>query len=350
LTKLIVQIPCYNEEETLPQTVRDIPRQIDGIDQVEILVIDDGSTDRTLEVARTIGVDHIVNNICNKGLAQTFMIGLDACLRLGADIIVNTDGDNQYQGRDIPKLVAPILAGEADIVIGNRDTDNIEHINGAKKKLHKIGSTIVRVISGTDVQDAVSGFRAFSRQAAMQTNIVTTYSYTVETIIQAGKKRLCVASTPVGTNPKTRKSRLFKSIPKFIAHQIGTMVRMYTMYEPLRVFVYIGGLCILAGLVPSIRFLIYFFMGQGSGHIQSLIFAAVLLIVGFQILVLGLVADVISFNRRLIEESLFRIRRIEFDHMREDDKGRKKIRKSLPESCRASRDEASNFMTPRGSS
>ncbi len=319
MTKLIVQIPCYNEENTLPQTVRDIPRQIDGIDQVEILVIDDGSTDRTIEVAREIGVDHIVKNICNKGLAQTFMIGLDACLRLGADIIVNTDGDNQYRGGDLPKLVAPILTGEADVVIGNRETDNSEHINGTKKKLHTIGSTTVRLFSGTDVPDAVSGFRAFSRQAAMQTNIVTTYSYTVETIIQAGKKRLCIASIPVGTNPKTRKSRLFRSMPKFIMHQIGTMVRMYTMYQPLRVFVYIGSACILAGLVPSTRFLIYFFMGQGGGHVQSLILAAVLFIVGFQILVLGLVADVISFNRRLIEETLFRIRRIEFDHLNEID-------------------------------
>ena len=323
MTKLIVQIPCYNEEKTLPQTVRDIPRQIDGIDRVEILVIDDGSTDRTIEVARMIGVDHIIKNICNKGLAQTFMIGLDACLRLGADIIVNTDGDNQYQGRDIPKLVAPILAGEADFVIGNRETHNSEHVNSAKKKLHKIGNAFVRMFSGTDVPDAVSGFRAFSRQAAMQTNIVTTYSYTVETIIQASKKRLSIASTPIGTNPKARKSRLMRSIPKFIMHQIGTMVRMYTMYEPLRVFVYIGGFCILVGLVPSIRFLIYFFMGQGSGHIQSLIFAAILFIVGFQILVLGLVADVISFNRRLIEETLFRIRRIELDHMGEKENERK---------------------------
>ena len=323
MTKLIVQIPCYNEEETLAQTVGDIPRQIDGIDRVEILVIDDGSTDRTLEVARTIGVDHIVKNICNKGLAQTFMIGLDACLRLGADIIVNTDGDNQYQGWDIPKLVAPILAGKADLVIGNRETGNSEHINSVQKKLHKIGSAFVRVFSGTDVPDAVSGFRAFSRQAAMQTNIVTTYSYTVETIIQAGKKRLCVASTTIGTNPKARKSRLLKSIPRFIAHQIGTMVRMYTMYQPLRAFFYIGGFFILAGLVPSIRFLFYLFMGKGSGHIQSLIFAAVLLVVGFQILVLGLVADVISFNRRLIEETLFRVRRIELDHISAEDIERK---------------------------
>jgi glycosyltransferase involved in cell wall biosynthesis len=323
MTKLIVQIPCYNEEKTLPQTIRDIPQQIDGIDQVEILVIDDGSTDRTVEVARTNGVDHIVKNICNKGLAQTFMIGLDACLRLGADIIVNTDGDNQYQGQDITKLVAPILAGEADFVIGNRETHNSEHISKGKKRLYRIGSAFVRVFSGTDVPDAVSGFRAFSRQAAMQTNIVTTYSYTVETIIQASKKRLGIASTPVGTNPKARKSRLLKSIPKFIMHQIGTMVRMYTMYQPMRVFVYIGGCCILVGLVPAIRFLIYFFSGQGSGHIQSLIFSAILFIVGFQILALGLVADVISFNRRLIEETVFRIRRIELDHTCEKENERK---------------------------
>jgi glycosyltransferase involved in cell wall biosynthesis len=323
MTKLIVQIPCYNEEKTLPQTIRDIPRQIDGIDRVEILVIDDGSTDRTTEIARKIGVDHIVKNICNKGLAQTFMIGLDACLRLGADVIVNTDGDNQYHGWDIPKLVAPILEGKADVVIGDRETHNSDHIKRTKKKLHQIGSMIVRLLSSTDVRDGVSGFRAFSRQAAMQTNIVTTYSYTVETIIQAGKKRLCIASTPIGTNPKARKSRLFRSVPKFIMHQIGTMVRMYTMYEPLRVFVYIGGSCILVGLVPSIRFLIYFFMGQGDGHIQSLIFAAVLFIVGFQILVLGFVADVISFNRRLIEESLFRIRRIEFNHVNTTEKEHK---------------------------
>jgi glycosyltransferase involved in cell wall biosynthesis len=286
---------------------------------VEILVIDDGSTDRTQEVARELGVDHIVKNTCNKGLAQTFMIGLDACLRLGADIIVNTDGDNQYRGGDIPRLVAPILTGKADVVIGNRETHNSVHINGAKKKLHSIGSTTVRMFSGTDVPDAVSGFRAFSRQAAMQTNIVTTYSYTVETIIQAGNKRLSIGSIPIGTNPKTRKSRLFKSMPKFIMYQIGTMVRMYTMYRPLRVFVYMGSACIVAGLVPSIRFLIYYFMDQGSGHIQSLILAAVLFIVGFQILVLGLVADVISFNRRLIEETLFRIRRIEFDYLNEKD-------------------------------
>ncbi|MBU4185574.1 MAG: glycosyltransferase family 2 protein [Proteobacteria bacterium] len=313
--KLIVQIPCYNEEQTLPETVNDIPRKIDGVDQVEILIIDDGSTDRTVEVAKEIGVDHIVRNICNKGLARTFLAGLDACLRLGADIIVNTDGDNQYKGEDIPKLIEPILKGEADIVIGDRQTEKVLHFSPLKKKLQKVGSWVIRCLSETDVPDAVSGFRAFRREAAMQMNIVSPFSYTIETIIQAGKKHLAVKSVPIGTNPKTRESRLFKSIPKFIERSLTTMIRMYTMYQPLRVFFYIGFFFILAGLIPSVRFLIYYFMGQGGGHIQSLIFAAILFIVGFQVLVVGLVADVISFNRRLIEETLLRVRRMEFDHL-----------------------------------
>ena len=313
--KLIVQIPCYNEEQTLPETVKDIPRKIEGVDQVEILIIDDGSTDKTVEIAKEIGVDHIVRNICNKGLARTFLAGLDACLRLGADIIVNTDGDNQYKGEDIPKLIEPILKEEADIVIGDRQTDKVAHFGFAKKKLQKIGSWVIRGLSETDVPDAVSGFRAFRREAAMQMNIVSPFSYTIETIIQAGKKHLAVTSVPIGTNPKTRESRLFKSIPKFIERSLTTMIRMYTMYQPLRVFFYIGFFFILAGLIPSVRFLIYYFMGQGSGHVQSLILATILFIVGFQVLVVGLVADVISFNRRLIEETLLRVRRMEFDHL-----------------------------------
>ncbi len=313
--KLIVQIPCYNEDRSLPQTVKDIPRKIDGVDQVEILIIDDGSTDKTVEVAKEIGVDHIVRNICNKGLARTFLAGLDACLRLGADIIVNTDGDNQYKGKDIPKLIEPILKGEADIVIGDRQTDKVAHFGFVKKKLQKIGSWVIRGLSETDVSDAVSGFRAFRREAAMQMNIISPFSYTIETIIQAGKKQLAVTSVPIGTNPKTRESRLFKTIPRFIERSLTTMIRMYTMYQPLRVFFYIGFFFILAGLIPSVRFLIYYFMGQGSGHVQSLIFAAILFIVGFQVLVVGLVADVISFNRRLIEETLVRVRRIELDHL-----------------------------------
>lgn len=318
--KLIVQIPCYNEERTLPQTVKDIPRQIEGIEQVEILIINDGSKDKTVEVAKAIGVDHIVKNTCNKGLARTFLVGLDASLRLGADIIVNTDGDNQYKGEHISRLIAPILKGQADIVIGDRQTDTIPHFSPTKKKLQKLGSLVVRILSKTDVPDAVSGFRAFSREAALQMNIVSSFSYTIETVIQAGKKDLAIANVPIGTNPKTRESTLFKSIPKFLEHSATTMIRMYTMYQPLKVFFYIGCLCILVGLVPSIRFLIYYLMGQGGGHIQSLILAAILFIVGFQVLMMGLVADVISFNRKLIEETLLRVRRIELDHLNKSNK------------------------------
>ena len=313
--KLIIQIPCFNEEETLPQTLRDIPRRISGIDQVEILIIDDGSTDRTVEVAKEFGVDHIVVNTCNKGLAQTFFVGKDACLRLGADIIVNTDGDNQYKGEDIPKLIAPILRGEADIVIGDRQTDRVPHFSSAKKKMQKIGSFVVRVLSETDVPDAVSGFRAFSREGAMNINIVSSFSYTIESIIQAGKKRLAVTSVPIGTNGKTRKSRLFKSIPDFLGRSVTTMIRMYMMYQPMKVFFYISCLFILSGMIPSVRFLIYYFMGQGAGHVQSLILAAVLFIVGFLVLMVGLLADVISFNRKLIEEALLKLRRAELNNL-----------------------------------
>jgi len=305
-------------------TFRDIPQKIDGIDQVEIMVIDDGSTDRTAEVAKEIGVDHIVKNICNKGLAQAFLAGLDTCLRLGADIIVNTDGDNQYRGQDIPKLIAPILRGEADIVIGDRQTDNIYHFSPTKKMMQRIGSFLVRAISKTNVTDAVSGFRAFSREAAMQMNIVSPFSYTIETIIQAGKKHLAITNVPIRTNPKTRESRLARSLPRFLERSSTTMIRMYTMYQPLRAFFYIGCLCLVGGLIPSVRFLFYYFMGQGGGHIQSLILAAILLIFGFQILLIGLVADVISFNRKLSEETLLRVRHIELDHLNSADRKREK--------------------------
>ena len=320
MTKLIVQIPCYNEEKTLPQTVSDIPRQIDGIDEVKILVIDDGSTDRTVEVAEKIGVDYIIKNTRNKGLARTFHEGLIASLSLGADIIVNTDGDNQYKGQDIPKLIAPILKGESEIVIGDRETDKIPHFSPLKKRMQKVGGFVVRMLSDTDVRDPVSGFRAFSREAAMSMNILSPFSYTIETVIQAGKKYIAIDSVPIGTNPKTRESRLFKSLPKFIERSLSTMIRMYTMYQPLRVFFFIGCLCIIAALVPSIRFLVYYLMGQGSGHIQSLILAAILFIVGFQVLMIALLADVISFNRKLIEETLLRVRHIEFDHLLKLDK------------------------------
>lgn len=316
--KLIVQIPCLNEENTLPQTVADIPRQIEGIDQVEILIIDDGSTDRTVEVARKIGVDHIVCNLNNKGLAASFRIGLDACLRLGADIIVNTDGDNQYQGKDIAKLVAPIVNRQADIVIGDRQTDTIPHFDLHKKLLQKFGSAIVRILSGANIPDAVSGFRAFSRDAAMQLNILTHYSYTVETILQAGKRNLAVTSVGIGTNPKTRESRLVKSIPSFVINQFNTMTRMYAMHQPLRYFLIISLVIMMGGLVPMIRFLHFYLIGQGDGHVQSLIIGGALLMIGFQVLAIGFLGDVISFNRRLIEEVLVRVKRIEIDHLGKD--------------------------------
>ena len=318
--KLIVQIPCFNEEKTLPQTVRDIPRQVEGIDSVEILVIDDGSTDRTVEVAKEIGVDHIVRNKGNKGLAFSFMVGLDACLRLGADIIVNTDGDNQYKGADIPKLIAPVLEGKADIVVGDRKTDGIAHFSLTKRFLQKLGSRVVNMLSGLKIPDAVSGFRAFSREAAMRINIVSSYSYTVEAIIQAGKKKLTVVSIPIGTNPKTRESRLIKSIPRFIGMQLNTMVRMYTMFKPLRVFFFTGFFFFVCGLIPSLRFLFYYMHGVGSGHVQSLILAAVLFFIGTQIIVLGLLGDVISSNRKLIEETLLRVKRIELDYLEKNRK------------------------------
>ena len=311
--KLIVQIPCYNEELTLPQTVRDIPRSIPGIDKVEILIIDDGSTDRTIAVARELGVEHIVCNKQNKGLARTFCAGLDACLQRGADIIVNTDGDNQYAGADIPKLVAPILAGRADIVVGDRQTDTVAHFSPLKKLLQKVGSSFVRRLSETEVTDAVSGFRAFSRDAAIKMNVVSSYSYTIETLIQAGKKHLAVVSVPIGTNAKTRESRLFKSIPDFIQRQVTTIIRMYAMYQPLRAFFYIGLITSLTGLVPIVRFLYFYAIGEGDGHLQSIILGGVFLTLGFISFLAALLADLIGHNRQLLEMTLERVRRMELD-------------------------------------
>lgn len=310
--KLIVQIPCLNEEECLPVTVRDIPRHIDGIDQVEILVIDDGSTDRTVEIARQIGVDHIVKLKNKKGLAKAFSVGIDACLKLDADIIVNTDADNQYQGKDIPKLIKPILEGKADIVVGTRNIDENPEFSFIKKKLQRIGSWAVRQSSGTSIEDTTSGFRAYSKEAALSINIVSNYTYTLETIIQAGMKNLVITSVPIGTNKKLRESRLLSSIPKYIERSIITIVRMYAMFRPLKVFFYIGGSIFGIGVVLGLRFLYFYFTVPGrTGHLQSVIFAAVFLIIGFQLLMLGLIGDIISFNRRLIEDGLFRVRKLE---------------------------------------
>lgn len=316
--KLIVQIPCLNEENTLPLTVADIPRKIDGIDVVEILIIDDGSTDRTVEVAKEIGVDHIIINTKNIGLARTFRKGLEACLQHGADIIVNTDGDNQYAGYDIPKLIAPILEGKADITVGDRGTGDIGHFSPIKKMLQTLGSTVVRYLSGVDIPDAVSGFRGMSREAAMRINIVSSFSYTTEMLIQAGKKHLAVTSVPIQTNGKLRESRLIKSIPKFIQQQLTTIVRVYSMYQPLRVFFSIGFVLSIAGAIPFMRFLYFYVTQGGAGYLQSLLFGAVLLLMGFSALLAGLVADLVNFNRHLIEMTLEKVRKLELNSNKSD--------------------------------
>lgn len=311
--KLIIQIPCYNEEDTLPITLRDLPRQIDGIDEIEVLVIDDGSTDKTVEVARRENVDHIVRLTNNKGLAEVFMAGLDACLRLGADIIVNTDGDNQYNAADIPALIKPILLGQADMVVGDRQIDRVAYFSPLKKLLQQLGSWVVRNVSGTSVPDTTSGFRAFSREAALRLNVVSRFTYTLETIIQAGKKNLAITHVPVRTNGVYRDSRLVKSIVSYIRKSVGTICKIYVMYEPLKTFASIGGILFTVGFLISVRFLYFYFSGDGAGHIQSLILAAVLFIVGFQVGVLGLIADLNGSNRRLIEDALYRIRRHELE-------------------------------------
>jgi glycosyltransferase involved in cell wall biosynthesis len=307
--KLIVQIPCLNEEETLPQTVRDIPREIPGVDRVEILVIDDCSTDRTVEVARELGVDHLVLNKTHMGLAQSFRRGLDAALRAGADIVVNTDGDNQYAGADIPKLIQPILAGESDIVIGDRRTNEIEHFSGTKKLLQRVGSATVRKLANATIPDAVCGFRAISREAAIQLNIVSNFSYTTEMLIQAGRRRLAMTSVPIRTNPQTRPSRLFKSSLDFILKSLITMIRTYAMYQPLRMFFYVGTTLFVVGAAPMVRFLYHYTSGDGDGHIQSLIIGGSFLIMGFITYMVALVADLISVNRRLLESTLERVNR-----------------------------------------
>jgi glycosyltransferase involved in cell wall biosynthesis len=311
--KLIVQIPCYNEERTLPHVVQSIPRQVDGIDCMEILVVDDGSSDRTVAIARELGVNHIICHTNNKGLARAFRTGLDACLALGADIIVNTDGDNQYDAGDIPRLVRPILEGGADIVVGDRQTQQVAHFSYPKRKLQAFGSRVVRALSGTDVPDAVSGFRAISRHAALHLNIVSPFSYTIEMLIQAGRKKLAITSVPIRTNAPTRPSRLFRTARQFVARSLGTMVRMYAMYKPLATFMSIGGVLFVIGLLPVVRFLFFWSQGNSTGHVQSLVLGGVLLILGFVSLLIGLVADLINFNRQLIELTLEKVRRLELE-------------------------------------
>jgi glycosyltransferase involved in cell wall biosynthesis len=309
--KLIVQIPCFNEEKTLPETLKDIPRRIEGVDEIEILIIDDGSTDKTIKVAIENGVNHVVKFTNNKGLGEAFTAGIDACLKLGADIIVNTDGDNQYNGQSIVDLIKPILCGEADIVVGDRMVETVQYFTFLKKKLQRLGSWVVRHVSNTTIPDATSGFRAFSREAALRMNVLSRFTYTLETIIQAGRKNVAVTHVPVKTNEKLRESRLFKSIPSYIKRSVFTIFRIYTIYEPLKMFTTIGMVIFGSGFFISLRFLYYYLSGNQTGHIQSLILSAVLMMIGFQVMVIGLLADLISANRRLSEDALYRIKKIE---------------------------------------
>ena len=309
--KLIIQIPCLNEEDTLPQTLVDLPRAIPGVDKVEILIIDDGSSDRTVEVAKRFGVHHIIRNGTNRGLARSFARGIEEALRQGADIIVNTDGDNQYRGSDIAKLVAPIVAGKADMVIGDRQTGKIAHFSPGKKMLQRLGSIAVSTLAGARIPDAVSGFRAISREAAIKTNIVSPFSYTIEAVLQAGRKKMAIVSVPVGTNAKTRESRLFTNIPHFVTRQLKTLLQMYVMYSPLRAFSSLGLVLAVIGIAPIARFMWFYFNGDGTGHLQSLVLGGVLCVMAFIAFIAGLLADVVSRNRQLLELTLEKVRRLE---------------------------------------
>lgn len=309
--KLIIQIPCYNEEATLELAYRDLPRHIKGIDKIEYLIINDGSKDRTVQKARELGFHHIVSFKQNKGLAKGFMAGLDACLHLGADIIVNTDADNQYCGADIAKLVRPILNQKADIVIGERPIDETEHFSWQKKKFQHLGSWVVRVASGTDIPDAPSGFRAYSREAALRINVVNEYTYTLETIIQAGHNKTAMLSVPIRTNPETRPSRLFSSMWKYIKRSATVITRSFLMYKPLKFFSIVGGILILIGALIGVRFLIFMAKGDGQGHVQSLILTAILIMMGFQTITIGLLGDTIAANRKLLEDIQYRVRKMD---------------------------------------
>ncbi len=309
--KLIIQIPCYNEEKTLELAYNDLPRHIDGIDTIEYLIINDGSKDNTVARARELGFHHIVSFKRNKGLAKGFMAGIDACLHLGADIIVNTDADNQYCGADIEKIVRPILDEKADIVIGERPIDQTEHFSWKKKKFQHLGSWVVRVASGTDIPDAPSGFRAYSRDAALRLNVVNEYTYTLETIIQAGNNKTAMTSVPIRTNPETRPSRLFSSMWRYMKRSSTVITRSFVMYKPLKFFMTIGLVLLLIGGVLGARFLILMAMGEGDGHIQSLILTAILIMMGFQTITIGLLGDTISSNRKLLEDVQYRVRKME---------------------------------------
>jgi len=313
MTKLIIQIPCYNEEATLGTTLSSLPREIPGVNVVEWLIIDDGSTDRTVEVALAHGVDHVVRFLHNQGLAKVFMAGLEACLKAGADIIVNTDADNQYCSVDIPKLIEPILSGRAEIVVGARPIAEIKHFSLIKKYLQRLGSWVVRFASRTDIPDVPSGFRAMSRDAAMRLNVFNEYTYTLETIIQAGQKGMAIISVPIRTNEDLRPSRLVKSIPSYIKKSVLTIIRIFMTYRSFTFFAIPGVISFSLGILLGLRFLYFYLIGTGGGHIQSVILAALFLGVGFSLAVVGLIADLISVNRKLLEKLDWRVQKIEED-------------------------------------
>ena len=300
--KLVIQIPCYNEEKSLPVTVNDLPKEIEGIDEIEILVIDDGSSDNTLQTAKELKVDSIISLGTNKGLAKAFSAGLNKALDMGADIIVNTDADNQYNAKYIKELITPILEHKADIVIGTRPVSKIKHFSLLKKILQKLGSYVMRLVSKTEVKDAPSGFRAFSRNAALQMNVFDNYTYTLDTIIQAKAKGLVTECVEVDVNPELRESRLFKNMFQYIRRSVFTMLRMFIIYRPFRFFISFGSLFLFSGLIVSARFLYFYLNGNGQGHIQSLILAAILLITGVQVSLIAVLSELISINRKLIED------------------------------------------------
>ncbi len=318
--KVIIQIPCLNESQSLAVTLSALPRQISGFDKVEWLIIDDGSHDNTVEIAKQGGVDHIVRHTSHQGLARAFMTGLDTCLRLGADVIVNTDADNQYNADDIPLLTAPILDHRADIVIGARPITAIEHFSPVKKLLQKVGSWVVRLVSKTDIPDAPSGFRAFSRQAAARLMVFNDYTYTLETIIQAGQKNMAITSVPVRVNPDLRPSRLVKSIPSYLRRSIPTILRIFVIYRPFRFFGTLGFILFGTGFLIGLRFLWYYLSGDGTGHIQSLVLASVLLVTGFQTLLVALLADLLAANRKLLEDLRSRSALSQLDEIQKDSK------------------------------
>jgi glycosyltransferase involved in cell wall biosynthesis len=309
--KLIIQIPCYNEAGSLPQTLQEIPRQLVGIDQVEILVVDDGSQDGSASVAIESGADHVIRLPSHAGLAAAFTAGLDACLQLGADIILNTDADNQYDPQEIPALLQPLLDGKAEMVIGDRQVATLAEFSVLKRLLQSLGSKVVAKAAGFPIPDAASGFRVLNREAALRTVLLSEYTYTLETLIQAGARRAAVVYVPVHTRPAGRPSRLIRSQGDYLIHSSAAVVRAYTHYRPLRVFLAAGSLFLFAGIVLALRYLVFFFQNQGTGHIQSVILAAVLFIVGFQTWLIGLIADMIGANRKILEEILYRVKKIE---------------------------------------